>query len=206
MDFMKDPRAIENRSMAIIEESLPELQTLTLGERRIIERVVHATGDISYAELVRIHPGAVAAGLAAIRAGRTIITDVNMLKAGLNVSRLKKFGVTVNCYINDPRVVEEVRQQGVTRAMAAMRLAAAELDGGIAAVGNAPTALFTLCQLINQGMASPALVVGTPVGFVGAGESKELLMNMAVPYVTVPGTKGGSTIAAAVVNALLYLA
>jgi len=206
MEFMNDPRAIENRSMAIIEESLPELQYMALEERRVIERVVHATGDIYYAGLVRIHPGAVAAGLAAIRAGRPIITDVNMLKAGLNVSRLNKFGVTVNCYINDPRVVAEARQQGVTRATSAMRLAAADLNGGIVAVGNAPTALFTLCQLINQGMASPALVVGTPVGFVGAGESKELLMNMAVPYVTVPGTKGGSTIAAAVVNALLYLA
>jgi precorrin-8X/cobalt-precorrin-8 methylmutase len=206
MDFMNAPRAIENRSMAIIEESLPELQSLVLEERRIIERVVHATGDIFYARLVRIHPRAVAAGLAAIRAGRTIITDVNMLKAGLNVSRLMQFGVTVNCYINDPRVVAEARQQGVTRAMAAMRLAAPELDGGIAAIGNAPTALFTLCELISQGLASPSLVVGTPVGFVGAEESKELLMNMAVPYITVPGTKGGSTIAAAVVNALLYLA
>lgn len=206
MEFMKDPRAIENRSMAIIEESLPELQALPLEERRIIERVIHATGDIFYARLVRRHPGAVAAGLAAIRAGRPIITDVNMLKAGLNTSQLEKFGIKVNCYINDPRVAEEARRQGVTRAMAAMRMAAADLDGGITAVGNAPTALFALCELINQGMASPALVVGTPVGFVGAEESKELLMNMTVPYITVPGTKGGSTIAAAVVNALLYMA
>lgn len=206
MEFMKDPRAIENRSMAIIEESVPELQSLTLEERRVIERVVHTTGDIFYANLVHIFPGAVAVGLAAIRAGRSIITDVNMLKAGLNASRLNKFGVEVNCYINDPRVVTEARQQGMTRAMVAMRLAAPELNGGIAAIGNAPTALFTLCELINQGAASPALVVGTPVGFVGAGESKELLMKMAVPYVTVPGTKGGSTIAVAVINALLYLA
>lgn len=206
MEFMNDPRAIENRSMAIIEERLPELQSLPLGERRVVERVVHATGDISYAGILRIHPGAVAAGLAAIRAGRPIITDVNMLKAGLNTSRLNKFGVTANCYINDPRVAEEARRQGVTRAMAAMRLAAAELDGGVAAVGNAPTALVTLCELINQGMASPDLVVGTPVGFVGAKESKELLMSMDVPYITVPGAKGGSTVAAAVVNALLYLA
>jgi precorrin-8X/cobalt-precorrin-8 methylmutase len=206
MGYIKDPRVIEDRSMAIIEENLPELQALTLEERKVIERVVHATGDISYAGLVRIHPGAVAAGLAAVRAGRSIVTDVNMLKAGLNGTRLKKFGVTVNCYINDPRVVEESRRQGVTRAMAAMRLAAPELDGGVAAVGNAPTALFALCELISRGMASPALVVGTPVGFVGAGESKERLMNMSVPFITVPGAKGGSTIAAAVVNALLYLA
>ncbi len=206
MEFMKDPRGIEERSMAIIEESVPELQSLALEERRVIERVVHTTGDIFYAGLVRISPGAVAAGLAAIRAGRSIITDVNMLKAGLNASRLKKYGVTVNCYINDPRTAAEARQQGVTRAMAAMRLAAPELDGGIAAIGNAPTALFTLCELINHGTASPALVVGTPVGFVGAAESKEVLMKMAVPHVTVPGTKGGSTIAVAVVNALLYLA
>ncbi len=206
MEFMCEPRAIENRSMAIIEENLPELRTLAPGKRKIVERVVHATGDVSYARLLRLHPGAVEAGLNAIRAGRSIVTDVKMLKAGINVSRLKKLGVTVSCYIDDPRVIAEARQQGMTRAMMSMRLAAPGMNGGIAAIGNAPTALFTLCELINQGKVTPALVVGTPVGFVGAAESKEMLMNTNVPYVTVPGSKGGSTIAAAIVNALLYLA
>jgi len=203
---MNDPRAIEERSMAIIEENLPELNKLPVEERQIVKRVIHTTGDFSYGGLVRISPCAVAAGLAAVRAGRPVITDVNMLKAGLNPGRLEAFGIRVNCYIRDPRVVAESRAQGITRAMAAMRLAAPEMDGGIVAVGNAPTALFVLCELIRRGEASPALVVGTPVGFVGAVESKEMLMDMPVPYITVLGTKGGSTVAAAVVNALLYMA
>lgn len=204
--FMSNPCSIEERSMVIIEESLPELKELPEEERQIIKRIIHATGDISYASLVRISPEAVATGLAAIRAGRNIITDVNMLKAGLNPNRLESFGIKVSCYIKDPRVLEKARQDGITRAMAAMHLAAPEMAGGIIAIGNAPTALFALCELIKQGMASPALVVGTPVGFVGARESKEMLMELAVPYITIPGTKGGSTIAVAIVNALLYLA
>jgi precorrin-8X/cobalt-precorrin-8 methylmutase len=206
MNFMNDPCAIEERSMAIIEENLPELNRLPVEERQIVKRVIHTTGDLSYGGLVRISPGAATAGLAAVRAGRPVITDVNMLKTGLNPGRLEAFGIKVNCYIRDPRVVAEARAQGITRAMAAMRLAVPEMDGGIVAVGNAPTALFVLCELIRRGEVSPALVVGTPVGFVGAAESKEMLMGMPVPHITVPGTKGGSTVAAAVVNALLYMA
>jgi len=202
---MNNPRAIEDRSMAIIEESLPELLELPVEERQVIKRVVHATGDTSYADLVRIHPGAVAAGLAAIRAGCTVVTDVNMVKAGINRRRLEALGVKVNCYISDLRVAEEARQEGLTRAAVAMRRAAAELEGGIAVIGNAPTALVALCDLIKQEKVTPALVVGVPVGFVGARESKELLMSTPVPYITVPGTKGGSTIAVAVMNALLNL-
>jgi len=205
MEFMNNPRAIEDRSMAIIEESLPELLELPVEERQVIKRVVHATGDTSYADLVRIHPGAVAAGLAAIRAGCTVVTDVNMVKAGINRRRLEALGVKVNCYISDLRVAEEARQEGLTRAAVAMRRAAAELEGGIAVIGNAPTALVALCDLIKQEKVTPALVVGVPVGFVGARESKELLMSTPVPYITVPGTKGGSTIAVAVMNALLNL-
>lgn len=206
MNFMNNPQAIEERSMAIIEKELPELLNLPVEERQIIKRVVHTTGDVSCAELVRIHPGAVAAGLAAIRAGRPIITDVNMVKAGISLRRLEPFGIKVSCYINDPRVVEEAGRQGLTRAIVAMRLAASEMTGGIVAIGNAPTALITLCELISRGEASPALVVGTPVGFVGAKESKDLLMSMNIPHISIFGTKGGSGIAAAVVNALLILA
>lgn len=206
MEFMNNPRAIEDRSMAIIEESLPELLELPLEERQVIKRVVHATGDTSYAGLVRIYPGAVTAGLDAIRAGCIIVTDVNMIRAGINRRRMEALGVKVSCYISDPQVAEEARREGLTRAMVAMHRAAAELDGGIAVIGNAPTALVALCDLIKRGEVAPALVVGVPVGFVGAKESKELLMNMAVPYITVPGNKGGSTIAVAVVNALLKLA
>lgn len=206
MSLLTEPRAIEEKSMAIIEECLPELLSRPVGEREIIKRVVHTTGDTSFGGLVRIHPGAVEAGLSAIRAGRTIVTDINMLRAGINAGRLESFGIDVRCYISDPAVAQEARREGLTRAMVAMGWAAREALGGIIAIGNAPTALFALCDLIDKGAASPALVVGTPVGFVGARESKEALMELNVPYITVPGTKGGSAIAAAVVNALLYLA
>lgn len=128
-----------------------------------------------------------------------------MIKVGINHRRLDVLGVKVNCYISDPQVAEEARREGLTRAAVAMCRAAAELEGGIAVIGNAPTALVTLCDLIKQGEVTPALVVGVPVGFVGARESKELLMSTPVPYITVPGTKGGSTIAVAVMNALLNL-
>lgn len=206
MQVLTDPRAIENKSMSIIEESLPELLKLPVGEREIVKRVVHTTGDLTIAGLVQIHPRAVEAGLAAIREGRTVVTDINMLKAGINAGRLSAFGMTAHCYISDPGVVEEARRTGLTRAMVAMRRAALEAEGGIIAIGNAPTALFTLCDLIEKGEARPALVVGTPVGFVGARESKEALVELNVPCITIPGTRGGSTIAAAIVNALLYLA
>lgn len=205
MLVITDPRAIEHKSMSIIEESLPGLTKLPVGEREIIKRVVHTTGDISVADLVLIHPQAVDSGLKAIRAGRTVVTDINMLKAGINSGRLESFGMTARCYISDPDVAEEARREGLTRAMVAMRRAASEAIGGIIAIGNAPTALFVLCDLVERGEASPALVVGTPVGFVGARESKEALVGLDIPYITIPGTRGGSAIAAAVVNALLYL-
>lgn len=206
MEYMKNPGAIESRSMEIIEERLPELARLEPGEREIVKRVVHTTGDTAIAALLKIHPAAVQAGLASIRAGRIIVTDINMLKAGINAKRLARFGGSVRCYIADESVAEEARRTGRTRAMVAMLKAAPELAGGIAAIGNAPTALFALCELIAGGKAAPALVVGTPVGFVGAGESKELLTRTGVPYITVSGTRGGSAIATAAVNALLYMA
>ena len=203
---MKDPGSIESRSMEIIETQLPELARLQAGEKEIVKRVVHTTGDVTIAGLLRIHPGAVEAGLAAIRAGKTVITDINMLKAGINAKRLALFGAAARCYIGDEDVAEEARRLGQTRAMVAMRKAAPEMNGGIVAIGNAPTALFALGELIDRGEVAPALIVGTPVGFVGASESKEILTQMGVPYITIPGTRGGSAIAAAVVNALLYMA
>ena len=206
MDFMKDPGGIELRSMEIIETQLPELARLQAGEKEIVKRVVHTTGDVTIAGLLRIHPCAVEAGLAAIRAGKTVITDINMLKAGINAKRLALFGATARCYIGDEDVAGEARRLGQTRAMVAMRKAAPEMNGGIVAIGNAPTALFALGELIDRGEVTPALIVGTPVGFVGASESKEMLTQKEVPYITIPGTRGGSAIAAAVVNALLYMA
>lgn len=206
MNIIVDPREIEKKSMMIIEESLPQLQQAEGREREIIKRVIHTTGDLSCASLVKIAPGAVDAGLAAIRGGRNIITDVNMLKTGLIKERMNCFGVTAHCLISDPEVIAEAGKTGQTRAMVAMRKGAALAGGGIIAVGNAPTALFELCRMIREGEARPALVVGTPVGFVGAAESKEVLMDTGILYITMPGTRGGSTVAAAIINSLLLQA
>lgn len=206
MDIIIDPSEIEKKSMAIIEDSLPELKNVPVREREIIKRVIHTTGDLGCIDMVKISPGAVEAGLSAIRKGRSILTDVNMLKAGLIGHRMGEFGVRSFCLISDPEVVEESRRSGMTRAMVAMKRGAAAAENGIIAVGNAPTALFTLCRMIMGGEAGPALVVGTPVGFVGAAESKEMLMETGVNYITLPGTRGGSTIAASIVNALLLMA
>ncbi|KJR96357.1 MAG: precorrin isomerase [Peptococcaceae bacterium BRH_c4a] len=206
MDIIKDPGQIERTSMSIIEQSLPDLKNFPSVERDIVKRVIHTTGDLGCIYLVNISPGAVEAGLDAIRKGFSVLTDVNMLKSGLISGRMDKFGVRSHCLISDPEVVLEARENGLTRAMVAMKRGAAMADNGIIAVGNAPTALFELCRMIRDKEAHPALVVGTPVGFVGAAESKEMLMETGVPYITMPGTRGGSTVAASIVNALLLQA
>lgn len=205
MEFVQNPKAIEDISMSIIEDALPNLRDLPVAEKEIIKRIVHTTGDFNIASLVRIHPKAVKNGLQALAGGKTIFTDVQMLKAGINRRKIEAFGINVLCKINDPEIVAEARETGKTRAMTAIARVASELEGGIMAIGNAPTALFELCSLYKAGKINPALVVGTPVGFVGAKESKEILMEVGLPYVTVEGTRGGSTIAVAVINALLKL-
>lgn len=205
MKYIINPKNIEQESMAIIEKNIPTLSALPEREQAIIKRVVHTTGDFGIASLVKIHPQAIDSGLAAINRGCKIFTDVNMVLAGLNKNKAAKFGVQLTCRIHDPEIVEEAAQTGKTRAMLAMHRAG-HLTGDIVVIGNAPTALFTLCELIKSGVANPALVIGTPVGFVGASESKEELIKLeTVPYITVSGTRGGSTIAAAIVNALLYM-
>lgn len=205
MEFIKDPTAIEDTSMEIIESCLPMLKELPNGERQIIKRIVHTTGDPDIARLIKIHPDAVEAGLKAFKAGKPVFTDVQMLRSGINPIKLERLGVETMCMIKDPEVVEEAKRTGKTRAMIAMAKAAPRLEGGIVAIGNAPTALFELCAMVKSGQLQPALVVGTPVGFVGAKESKEVLMETPVPYITVEGTRGGSTIAVAALNALLKM-
>jgi precorrin-8X/cobalt-precorrin-8 methylmutase len=202
--WVQDPSLIEQKSLEIIDELLGELD-VSSESREIIKRIVHSTGDVSIAESVVIEQRAIAAGLEAIRAGKDIITDVNMVKAGINEEKLRKFGGEVKCFIADSRVIEQSRGYHLTRASVAMSLAAHQGDAGIIAIGNAPTALFVLCDLIEQGSIAPGLVIGTPVGFVGAKESKQRLMGCNTPYITVKGYRGGSAIAVAVINALLYM-
>ncbi|WP_027718530.1 precorrin-8X methylmutase [Desulfovirgula thermocuniculi] len=204
MKIITDPKTIEEESMRIIEQVV-ELHAFSPGEKAVVKRVIHSAGDPSLAGLMRFHPRALECGVAALRSGCIILTDVSMVKSGLSRKPLALLGVEVRCLIDHPAVAEMAREKGITRAMAAMELGASVADGGIIAIGNAPTALFALCRLIAGGKAKPALVVATPVGFVGAAEAKRELMALDVPYITVTGTRGGSPMAAAIVNALLFM-
>ncbi len=205
MDFITNPMEIERRSMEIIK---PYLADWNLSEEatKVYSRIIHAAGDPDYANHIRIQSDAIAAGLAALRNGADIFCDVEMVRTGINKKRLAEFGGSVHCLIADPDVADKAKEEGITRSMAAMRSFGARLDGAVIAIGNAPTALFEVLRLIKEERIRPALIIGIPVGFVGACESKEALVEQApVPYITVAGNKGGSPIAAATVNALLYM-
>lgn len=200
------PGEIEPRSLAIIDAEVPEPRPFSGAEWTVARRMVHTTADFDLLNHIRFHPGAVAAGMAALRAGADIVTDTRMAMSGIPARRLTPLGCRVRCLMDDERVAARAAAEGVTRAWAAVDEV---MDGGgadIFVVGNAPTALYRLLERIGSGGRAPALIVGMPVGFVNAAESKELLMAQdAVPYVTVAGRKGGSSLAACVVNALLIL-
>jgi len=199
---------IVDKSMILIREAIgADLAKLPKAKVPIVERVVHTTADPEFAKLLVISDDAVKSGIKAIKAGAKIITDVKMVKAGINDSRLKKFGSHVATYMNDERTMVLAKEESLTRSAAAMRLAIKDgLDGGIVLIGNAPTAAFELAEQIKQGKVKPALIVAVPVGFVGAAESKETIAKLPVPYIITKGRKGGSTIAVAVFNALLSMA
>ena len=199
------PEEIETLSFQIIEDEAGA-HGFPPDQWPIVRRMVHTSADFEYIDSVRFHPEAIARGIEAIRRGKTIVTDTNMAKAGIRKSDLERFGVSVNCYITDPVVREVSRKKGSTRAEAAVDVAFSELNGGIYAVGNAPTALLRLIDLIRERSINPALVVGFPVGFVNAAESKAELMNTDCPYISNVGRKGGSNIAASVINALALMA
>ena len=199
------PDAIEARSFGIIEGLLGP-RAWSPEERQIAVRLVHATGDVAVADQLRVHPQAVEAGRRALTAGREVFTDVNMVAVGINKALLAGLGCRTVCAIDDPEVAAQARAQGTTRAIAAMRVLGPRMDGAIVAIGNAPTALLALLDAVDEGSVRPGVIVGTPVGFVAAIESKAELMRRQVPYVTVEGTRGGSAVAAAIVNALLRLA
>ena len=204
MDFIKEPMAIENRSMELIA---PHLAELHLDDRatKLYSRLIHASGDVGYAPITRVHPEAIDRAIEALKAGAHIYTDVEMVRTGINKKKLASFGGEVHCLVADPEIAAEAKELGITRSMVAMRKFGKALDGSIVAIGNAPTALFEVLRLVREEGIRPACIVGIPVGFVGAAESKaELAENGIVPYITVEGTKGGSPIAAAAINALMY--
>ena len=205
MDFIKQPMDIENRSMEIIAPHLAGLN-LNEAETKVYSRMIHASGDVDYAKVIRLHPRAIEATQEALKRGANIFTDVEMVRTGINKKAFGRYGGKIECRVADPEIAEIAKREGITRSMAAMRAFGKELAGSIVAIGNAPTALFEVLRLAQEEHILPAVIIGIPVGFVGAADSKKLLAeNTLVPYVTVEGTKGGSPIAASVVNAIMYL-
>ena len=197
------PADIEKRSFAIITEELGG-RTFPDGIAEVVKRVIHTSADFDYADNLCFSPDAVEKAKAALEAGATIVTDTNMALAGISKPTLAKLGGKAVCLMADEAVAREAKARGVTRATVSMEHAA-RLDGPlIFAIGNAPTALIRLHELIGEGAVSPALVIGVPVGFVNVVESKELFLGGDTPYIIARGRKGGSNVAAAIVNALLY--
>ena len=204
------PADIERTSISIITRELDELGLTPPPETAaVVKRVIHTTADFDYAKNLRFTPGAVQAAVRALQRGAVIVTDTNMALAGISRPGLAKLGCEAVCYMADPAVAEAAKQAGTTRAVAAMHRAAREHPGAVLAVGNAPTALLTIAEEIEAGL-RPALVIGVPVGFVNVVESKETLFAVCeqhgVPAIAAMGRKGGSNVAAAICNALVYSA
>jgi len=209
-----EPQQIEGRSFEIITETLGErLQSIPPEQQGIVKRVIHTSADFDYADNLLFSENAVASALAALRGGCTVVTDTRMAWAGINQRNLTRLGAAKTCYIDEPAVAEQAKAQGVTRAAVAMQQAASEPANRIYAIGNAPTALLALRELImaeSDKPFRPALVVGVPVGFVNVVEAKELFWELAqttgVPCIIARGRKGGSNVAAAIINALMLQA
>lgn len=201
-----DPDKIYDYSFSIIAEEFGP-HDYTEDEWRVVRRVIHASADFDLGRSVVVHPDAVAAGVAAIRAGKPVIADVQMIEAGSGRKRFQKHGGDLTCHIADEDVAKAAKEAGATRAIMSMQKAAKLYDGGIYAIGNAPTALLELIRLVKAGEVKPDLIIGMPVGFVSAAESKEELLKLeGIPYITNRGRKGGSTVTVAALNGLSLLA
>jgi precorrin-8X/cobalt-precorrin-8 methylmutase len=210
MDIRKG-EDIEAESMRIIESEVPEPRAFAGDEWLVVRRMIHTTADFGLLDLVRFHPQAIEAGKRALASGCTLVTDTEMARAGIPDRRMNALSCTVRCLMRDPEVLALSQAQGTTRARAAVDYAVERIDTpkgpAIWVIGNAPTALLRLLEHVEAGRAEPALIVGMPVGFVNAAESKALLMAQSkipyiAPYITIEGRKGGSALAASAVNAL----
>lgn len=206
LDPASTPQEIEARSFAIIDAEIPEPRPFSGGLWEVARRCVHTLGDTEVVADLRLSQDGLAAGVAALRRGCTVYTDTRMAAAGLPLRRLTPLGVTVTPLMGLPGLEEISRRRGVTRSRAGIVMIADRLAGQIMVIGNAPTALLALLEALEQGAPAPALIVGMPVGFVNAAQSKELLRQSPWPHFTLLGRKGGSAVAAACVNALAELA
>ena len=200
------PEQIEERSFAIIERELPKDREIDALQKPVIKRVIHTTADFDYLDNLKFSAGAVEKAVEALRNGACIVTDTNMAKAGVHKASLEPFGGTVHCFMADGDVAAEAKRRGCTRAVVCMEKAAQLKKPLIVAVGNAPTALVRLYELIVEGEWKPELVIGVPVGFVNVVQSKELIMQAGVDYIVAAGRKGGSNVAGAICEALIYMA
>ncbi len=200
------PSDIERRSMEIIESEIGDMSAFTKHEKLIVKRCVHTTADFDYKENLRFSENAAELGIAALKAGAVIVTDTQMAYSGISKPACKALGCEVCCFMSDPDVAEEAKKRGITRAAVSVEKAADRFPDRqlIYAVGNAPTALIRLYELITENRFRPALTVGVPVGFVNVVEAKKLIMTAGAPYIVAAGRKGGSNVAAAILNAMLY--
>lgn len=199
-------RSIEGGSFAIIDQEAGT-HDFRSDEWEVVRRVIHATADFEFKSLMRFHPNAVHAGVTALQGGCPLLVDVKMIAAGLNEERLSSYGCKVYSFISDEDVIATAKANNSTRAIEAMRKSRRLnlLDGAVVAIGNAPTALLELARLIREEHARPALIIGVPVGFVSAAESKEIVLELSTPSIVARGRKGGSPIAVAIIHALLLL-
>ncbi len=206
LDPSSRPQDIEARSFAIIDAEIPEPRIYTGALWSVARRMVHTTGDVNLVHDIVLHEGAVNAGIAAMRKGCIIFTDTEMARCGMVSRRLNPLNVETKCILNNKDAEILAKEQGCTRSRAGILHIAEKLSGNIVAIGNAPTALLALLEVLDAGVAPPALIIGMPVGFVNAAESKELLMQSSYDYLSLRGRKGGSPLVASVVNALAILA
>ncbi|EST54837.1 Precorrin-8X methylmutase [Brevibacillus panacihumi W25] len=212
MDFRTDfkpltvqPQEIEDMSFQIITDELGE-HPFSEEQYKVVQRVIHASADFDLGRSLVFHPDAVQAGISAIRSGKIVVADVQMVQVGISKNRIEKYGGEVKVYISDRDVMEEAKRLNTTRAIISMRKAIKEAEGGIFCIGNAPTALLELIRLVKEGEAKPGLIIGMPVGFVSAAESKEELAKLDIPFITNIGRKGGSPVTVAALNAISLLA
>jgi precorrin-8X/cobalt-precorrin-8 methylmutase len=199
-------QSIEDASMQVIESEIGE-HSFSNDEWNIVRRIIHSTADFDFARANSIifHKNAIDSGISALRNGCSIIVDVNGVSGLLNKKNLSDYKNKIVCKISDPETVKMAESEKKTRSQVSMRLSREEMNGGIIVIGNAPTALLEVIEMVKEGIVKPALIIGIPVGFISAAESKEILEKLDVPYITNRGRKGGSPSAAAIVNALFKI-
>lgn len=197
------PMDIEKKSFEIIESHISDI-FIPDDRKDIVKRVIHTTADFDYIENLKFSDDSISSALKALKDGVTIVTDTNMAYSGINKTALAKLGGKAVCFMSDPDVAEEAKKREITRAAVSMEKACSFSGNVIFAIGNAPTALLELDRLIKEGKVNPSLIIGVPVGFVNVCESKEIIMESGVPYIVARGNKGGSNVAAAICNALIY--